>query len=279
MYTIFYDESGQLESGFFYQLTIPFILDDARQEQKLRGRIVKVAAGDYPTCYMEVLYDATPVRRCALNAKHILKYSRSNYSADLFAWGAAEQFVCDSFGLVVAIVPEFARALKASPFRGYETVPLPIRVNQTSAPDPELYVLVSKGADCVRPRGVRIPTPNCCPFCRKTEVVCKQCLHVNHHCLTCKRRLLTLESERARKPAPFLIEDPPERGGIIDGKLWDGSDFIDGADQGVITGRVLDWLLARGATSFIATDWRVDVSQMKPDMRRKLDEVRSKRCA
>ncbi len=67
-----------------------------------------------------------------------------------------------------------------------------------------------------------------------------------------------------------LIQTPVEecRPKIVDGHLWDGSDFFQCGwawqGQPFVTRRVVDWFLSHHVTPIVAEPVLVDVSQMTP---------------
>lgn len=271
--TIFYDESGDLRDGYFYCLEIPFSTSDVRSRGNSHPRFVYMCRdSDYPDCYSDVLFDSEIAERCLRDKSHIVKKNRINYRADIFGGSPTEVFVSDSHHQTIVMMREFGDRINATELSGKKVLPLTVRENQANAKEPNLCRLELLGSDCIRPQVVRVPEPNVCPYCRKSSVICPQCLDVNYECPGCSRELFSLPCEK--RNTPFLMEGLPAKGRIIDGKRWDGSDFIMSAIEAVVTGRTISWLIHQHATSFTASALRVDVTGMSAEMLEKLDAVK-----
>lgn len=283
-----YDTSGKLVSGVFFEVRIPCSFDfdpggRLDSEKEWAGcRISLPRCADVSSAvYGEGLYDMEWEHGCPLDKSHETGMKISNRRIDLFGGPTVCDFVGDSFGALVIVPREFFLRLTHAGFIGVSGSPLPIDTNQGAILDgeqrvaPDLFVLDFLGAECLRPWVVTVPDPNKCPSCGWGPVVCPGCRDVAYECQKCKKQIVVPRAgSRARSDPRFLAEGYPDEGLILEGRGWDGSDFIRGHDQGFVSKRVVDWIFDEKAGPFIAKPCRVDVSGMSADELAALDRVK-----
>ena len=77
----------------------------------------------------------------------------------------------------------------------------------------------------------------------------------------------------------FLVTPRSDEGLIIDGKNWDGNDFVrlGSANEMLVTRRVVDWLLSTKSVPFIADPCRLDITGMADSQLHQLQDMQSER--
>lgn len=261
-----YDTAGKLVSGLFFKFEVMFVSADGYllpekwpQNPAIRYLPPSPRAGS--SVYAEGLFDLKYEYTCRADPNHETGYSKSNYKADLLGGSSLFDFVPDSFCGMVIITRGFWRRLSQSGLRGARAERLRIAVNQSELKNPDLVRLRFTGSECLRPCTIVPPAPNACPFCGWGPVVCPVCRDVTHQCIRCQQQIVVPEDDLAGpQDKRYGIERVPDKGLVLDGSRWDGSDFICGPDQGFVTRRVVDWLLREKAGPFEATPCRIDVS-------------------
>ena len=144
-------------------------------------------------------------------------------------------------------------------------------------PDGDYRVLNFSGLDCERPFKV-IDKPNECPFCGLHQpLVCQHCYSLATVCRLCDKPWFTTPGLHKGKSDKRLIIQPPASRGrrIINGKNWDGNDFVFGTvtsgGANFVTKRAVHWFKKRRIGPFIATPARFDVDGLT---RKQLDLVK-----
>jgi hypothetical protein len=276
---ITYPYSGNLKTNVFFQLEIPLccVDMDLRIGERRSPSVTRPLSHGEDYVYAEVLYDLHDIHGCTDEPTHVTGWDLDNHRADLLGGAKVSPFVSDTVALTIVVRREFRDELNRTPFIGFATAPLPISENQSRLVDPDLYVLSPRGRKCVRPLAVSVPEPNVCPFCGWGPIVCAACREVQWNCPKCTHDLVVLEEKHEGSgDKRFTTVGIPREGWIVDGIQWDGSDFVAGLNQSLITGRVLDWLVAVGAVPFMAFPCFVDVSGCDAVQLKRLAEARSK---
>jgi hypothetical protein len=181
---------------------------------------------------------------------HVTQITYAADEVDLFGGTRIGSFLPD-VNDQICVSDDFKQRLAASNLTGMDFVPLKIKVNQASDIDPVLFTLVPQGQNCRRPlkcRGVA----NACPFCGLEPLICPNCGYEEVKCTRCGQitRILSSlhkgEGDRRLRMAPV-----PKDGYVLDGRRWDGSDFVN-CGFIFITKRALDSLLSVHAAPFVA---------------------------
>lgn len=262
------DTSGRLLTGVFFQVDIPtnleFVLEFSSPGEKERWIVSPShCTPSGSDIYAEGLADQDYQHKCPLHKSHVTGILSSSHRVDLFGGKVVCEFVGDSFGGIVIVRRDFCDRLMHTGFIGLSGKPLPVSCNQCANPSPDLFRLEFLGADCVRPDEITIPDPNVCPFCGWGPVVCPACREVFYSCGRCKEKIIIPEMEwQGPGDKRFVTEPTPEEGWVLAGRLWDGSDFLRGLSQGIVSKRVVDWIVREKAGPFIAQPCRIDIAGM-----------------
>jgi hypothetical protein len=265
-----YDTKGKLVPGVLYQFVVPLDFDIELPElanppkNAFRPLVGRGPSSFWSGLYAELLYDVAWERNCPADATHVTGHSTCNVRADLWGGPVVCDLVPDFYHQGVIVTGRFWKRLQASGLTGIRALPLPIAVNQSTVKSPDLLVLEFTGRPCCRAPIVVVPEQNSCPFCRWAPVVCPGCLDFSYTCHNCGSNIVILPEERqGDNDLRFVAEPVPDEGLIIEGRLWDGSDFVAGHDQGFVSRRAVDWLMQEGAAPFAAKPCRVDVPETR----------------
>lgn len=109
-----------------------------------------------------------------------------------------------------------------------------------------------------------------CPFCGDSPIFCPECRKFRNPCAKCKKKTgIVAGHEDGPDDRRLKIEPAPGALRIINGQLWDGSDFN---QSGMITKRALDFLLSIHAAPFWYRPALVDVTGVSDE---KLKQIRA----
>lgn len=101
---------------------------------------------------------------------------------------------------------------------------------------------------------------------------------MKYHCPNCKESIVVHTSEhRGSEDKRFVTVGFPPDGWVIKAHRWDGSDFMRGVDQGIVTGRFVDFALSHDAIPFVAVPCLANISQCDEEQLTQLESAR--RCA
>lgn len=290
-----YDESGSLLDGVFFELVIPLDLPDLPVEyvpdEQPPGTVVSCRGPEDPAktfAYGTVHFDHRPTFGCQIGAGHetcsetLLSCPlgscgrREGHWMELFGGPDVSKFVCDLSGLTVVVNAEFRDEILRSTCTGFSMAALPVPEGFNQSPiTPELFFFDYLGTRCFRQPRVAAPTPNECPFCGWGPIVCPACQHLEWECPRCKNRLIVPETDHeGPDDRRFTVPGRPERGRIVEGDRWDGSDAFAGVNQGFVTGRFVELALSCGAKPFVAIPCLVDVSRCDSEQVAKVEAAR-----
>jgi hypothetical protein len=258
----YYDRSGELLKGYFFQLEIPFDTDLwLRMDSDSKQWIVsdQTTTVDSLQAWAEVCLHAEERRDCPLDASHVTRYEGHSVSwTDLHGGDHLADFVRDSIGTSIVATEAFSRRLLDSGLQGLALTGLPIRFSQASLPEtPRLCRLDFKGHDCVRPMFLRLPEPNECPRCHWGPVICPACSDTTYVCPQCGLELIGWTNKPHERP--FTAEIINDTDFIIEAHEWDGSDFF---AERYITRRALQYLVSVHATPFVAKPCWANVERL-----------------
>ena len=258
----YYDHSGELLKGYFFQLEIPF---DTNLWLRTNSDSKQWIVSDSPTtaygglAWAEVCVHAEGRHNCLLDASHVTRYEGRSVSwADLHGGDRLADFVRDSIGESIVATEAFSRRLLDCGLRGLVATDLPIRFSQSRLSEiPRLCWLDFRGHDCVRPMRVRLPEPNECPRCHWGPVICPACNDTTYVCPRCELELIGWTS--ALHDRPFTAEIINDTDFIIEAHEWDGSDFF---AERYITRKALQYLMSVRAAPFVAKPCWANVERL-----------------
>jgi len=253
---IIFDESGELRNGIVYQFGIQF--DD------------QVSGRDDTW----VISHLTPSRdeqyRAGVEDKETWLWI--DEGGDLAGGARLSDFIANPLERVICPA-SFLRRLHATPFRGYSATPYVYSENQSSHPHPELFSVWFLGINCRRVRRI-VNAPNACPQCGHEPLICAERGLEPYACPECAFVFSVAESQHLGEGDLRLkARGTPPPSMILEGRRWDGSDFIAAGGWNFITKRVLDWLLAIHAAPFYVRPARICVDGMTDEQLRQLDEA------
>lgn len=138
----------------------------------------------------------------------------------------------------------------------------------------ELKVVQFKGGQCER-HITLIGAPNACPFCGKTPLICPTCGSIFSPCKKCESECIVSRAKHKGPDDRRLVIAPYEEipRDIMEGRKWDGADFIRKVGLNVISRRVLHLLQRLHAFPYYAFPMKMDVRGMSPEQLRWLREA------
>jgi hypothetical protein len=281
MNTLSCDLSGELISGVFFELRVPFfsIGDDLKTpEEKSPNVIASNSPEGEKYVWAEVMSDRKPIYNCPKDQTHETGEIDTNYRADLYGGRLVSDFVYDHNynGARPIVSGAFAERLRTSGLSGFESTPVPINVNQSDAANVDLRRLAWGGdTKITRSRKISMQDGNICPFCGWGPIVCDGCGNTAYYCRKCKERVIVLQNEhrgaddphwRLDNPPPT---DPPLEGPILEGKRWNGRDYCDG----YVTGRAVRWFQSVHAHPFLCVPCTVNVAGLDGAQRKQMQQA------
>lgn len=187
----------------------------------------------------------------------------------------------------LGVTRDLCDRMLAAGFTGFVPHRLRVKVNQSRLADPPAFVwldLVSQW--CMRKMSVYPPPGNACQFCGWTPVVCPGCGHLERICGGCGEKIVAQDinprGEVHQGPGDrrfVAMYKSPKTPFIVNAAEWDGSDFMPAyyGPVAIVTGRVVDFLFAENAAPFVAKPVWVDVRGASPEIRDRLESVRTLR--
>ena len=104
-----------------------------------------------------------------------------------------------------------------------------------------------------RLKRIRPKSANKCYLCGYYPLCCPECGYCTRECPGCEGDVFaTAEEHNGVKDPRIKIQPGTLRQTIVELSEWDGSDFVGASSFGVVTKRVVDFLLAYGAEPFVA---------------------------
>jgi hypothetical protein len=274
---LFYDETGDFVTDLFYELDVVNDVEFAALGVPGSAKWIKSGVGPeiyVPFVYLGPEYDIS--HKCKLNPRHETEREIISCSCEIFGKDTLTDFVpIVGLGLIVIARDTFAKRLLDKKFCGLMSRNIEITENQSAIIDPKLVWLQSSRCDLFRRQAKpRLDGPNVCPFCDWGPVVCPECGDISYDCERCKERILVPEKQhQGAGDKRWIIKSRSAPESILEGKHWNGNDFIMSRGWHYISKRVVDWLLRVHAAPFIAKPARVDVTGMSPEQRAKLDAI------
>jgi hypothetical protein len=285
------NRTGKLLSGYFYRMDFT---DDAEmfysREAPLRGAIV---AERSPTDlelgtkspetygYLAVTFNVFPEAcpsRCPSDPGHVSEYRfpRQQVVKPTHLTGTAIGPLVPGGSWCIASA-EVAARIERADLEGVEGVPVGIELTHGEANPLGLRLIQPLGKDCERPLMIE-GGENVCPFCAKGRPICLDCGHTDSNCSHCgEMQWRTFDSKPSRPgDDKRLIMSPwsERRQAVLDGSLWDGSDFLNAHIESFATRRFVDFLLSIHAAPFIAEPAWVWVDKMTKGQLARLEQAK-----
>lgn len=273
------DRSGTLKDGYFYELDVLLHDDllDIHQSKtpeqdlvSLRPPIDRKTSKIDGECYLDATVIETggvdKVFDCIFDKTHVTANHWKNPSVQLSGGPRYSDLIYGDLDAnrTLFVTEKFAKALQATPFRGYHLVKIKNAYFADMCGTPlkkktiPLYELQFRGKVCHRSFTVQ-GAPNACPHCGRTPLICPGCGQYQLNCPQCGQVAWIAAHNHKGQADKRLIPAGWDQWlpMIIDVNRWDGSDFIfQSLDLGimtnVVTKRVVDWLLSIGAAPFVA---------------------------
>jgi hypothetical protein len=154
----------------------------------------------------------------------------------------------------VVISRRLADALKTSGLKGFGLGTTEI-INPPKGAPKDLAVLQFRGRFCQRQR-VIVGAPNACPLCGYKPLVCPDCGEYPSLCPKCDGITDVLPKEHQGPNDRRFLRGRESVARVLDGRLWDGSDFIYGR---FISRRALNFLQSIKATRYAAIPVELDL--------------------
>ena len=196
--------------------------------------------------------------------------------ADLLSFDRTATFVCDLIGLTLCVTDAFRKLIAERRMPGLTDLEsLPVKVNQTTFDDAAVFRIVPPRTNCCCRETTKTPSsPNACFKCGWSPVICSECGYDTWTCPTCDEELIVPVSESLGEDDRRLTAiGYPEKGWILEGERWDGSDYLAGPDLGFVSSRCIEWFFEVGAAPFVGRPCRVDISRTPSNVRERLKEL------
>lgn len=287
MFDVEFDESGRLVAGCFFWLELQdeeVVGCDVQKSggvqvcrRPINSDLLEKSGHEYVTA--RPCNEAVLEKACDRSALHITKTTWINpvveltggpeFSELLSAWDADH---------IVVVTDLVARHLRSRNYRKLDLQQCKIEGEVGSPRGEPIWVVNFLGDCCLRNRKLRPGIVNSCCFCGESPAFCDLCGFALMKCPKCighpvriPRQGVELGKGIIRVPA-YVDGDT-----IMEGHLWDGSDFISGgwrfSGRGIVTRRVIDGLASIHASPLIAVPVRIDVSRMSRSQFELLSEV------
>ncbi|MCA9206432.1 MAG: hypothetical protein KDA59_25440 [Planctomycetales bacterium] len=238
---------------------------------------------DLRVIYYDAQYDTS--RKCKRNPRHIWS-STPIVGADVGIEGEGAQWIAEAGWEEFVFRRELHDRLCDSGLTDTDMFRCRMVTSEGEAmpvgDGPEIYGLKFPGANLSR--SLKLVPPdwkNICLHCKKEPVICPECGYPQgQFCQACgelvSKGVDHGTSERREREAPELLwwETNPKAGQVLDGSLWDGSDFNSCKGISVVTRRVVDFLLQVHAMPFEARPLRVYVGSCTPEQRARLEAAK-----
>ena len=271
--------NGDLREGYFYQFDVP-CYETARCGPYARNSIwSQYPVSDDEYCEAYGLRPQCYFQECG-GYRHLTSWVWFRPQVELIAGNAQMGVIpLNNHNRGQLLTEEVAKRLRATQFRGWDLERATVVGEKRSPKGMELYMLNALGGNCIRPWSVH-GAPNACPFCGKTKLVCQECGQHNFLCDRCGNEMWVIREKHQGVCDKRLIRTPVDEclPNIVDGHLWDGSDFFQCSwswqGQPFVTRRVVDWFLSQHVAPMVAETVLVDVSQMTPEQRQVLEAAK-----
>lgn len=185
------------------------------------------------------------LKQCPTDKYHDTGYELTEIVIDLFGDkdDKLADFVPCAFYRIVSSA--FAERLKKSGLTGFTCRPIvKVGENQSQEKDPKLLLLDIGNSNCNLSQRFTIEGgPNRCPHCGNTTMVCPSCGFTNWPvCIRCEKWTIYKKDISISHPNGFQLVGFPPDTAIVEGKQWDGRDFIRTHGGDCVSKRAKDWL-------------------------------------
>ncbi len=205
---------------------------------------------------------------------HLKRPFVRSIEGDLFGGPEIADFVFDNSCGRLLVTLALAKRLRASKLKGYILNPFTILVNQSRVANVELFLFQAVGENCERPMKPR-DVPNQCPLCQRGPLVCGSCGYLWHSCPECEQQMyVTALGHGGSDDHRLIMDSLDDRGGILEGARWDGTDFIESHQATYFSKRAFDWLASLHVGPLIGVPARFCVDGMDDSQRAAYNKVR-----
>ncbi len=284
------NRTGKLLPGYFFRLEFS---DDAEridlQAAFRRGAIVAkrsptdldfTAKSPETGGYLTVEFDVFPqpcTSRCPSNSRHVTEHRFPPQSVvkPTHVSGTAIGPLVPGGWCVAS--PAVAAKVERADLVGIEGLPVWVERMSGNVEPRGLRLLQPLGKCCERPLVIE-GAENACPFCRKGRPICPDCGKTEIGCSHCgETQWLPFDDKRSQTGDDkrlVMSRWSERRQGVLDGSLWDGSDFLNAHIEFFATRRFVDFLLSIHAAPFIAEPAWVWVDKMTKEQLARLEEAK-----
>jgi hypothetical protein len=213
---------------------------------------------------------------CPADPTHLRSPLLSEVGGDLYGGHVFTEFVWDvTYGRLL-VGPDFVVKIGKTRLRKPAFIPYKVAVNQCDVKEPKLSLLQSSGINCARPRLVRAPNGNSCPFCKKHPVICDVCGWEYDPCLSCGKEISTASILHEGKDDPRLIRERMDPSGcVLEGRTWDGSDLVNSHYSTYMSKRMFDWCVSIHAGPLKARPARFCTDGMSDKQKAWMEEAKN----
>ncbi|NOX53928.1 MAG: hypothetical protein GXP27_05710 [Planctomycetes bacterium] len=269
------DESGSIRNDVFFVLRSWVDTDEQFANPDLKHNWLVSSLPNYPG-WVEIVHEERKVVRKCHKCGVTLQRRLVSLECDLYHDLTYDSFVpVRPLPTTFLVVGRFARKLRKSGLRGFRLVRARIVTssdgNAYRRRDIELYALDFLGKRKLRPWRFTPGVKNVCPFCGHGPLQCPECGCLSTPCRECGREATVGAQDHGGSGDRRLRVAPlPESGPILEGKDWDGSDFV---YHSIITKRARDWLLSVHAAPIAIGPARVCIDGMSDEQLQWLEEA------
>ncbi|MEX0715648.1 MAG: hypothetical protein WD066_03640 [Planctomycetaceae bacterium] len=281
---IVHDESGTLEYGIFYEFGVQFDDFEIEGDRDITWAVSSRPQPNFETIFLngEVFHIGTVAEgylhefECPRSKSHETAtfVNRKNTLMDLGGGAVVSEFIPSCSDLCV-VSESFAIRSRATRLTGMDFFPMVINVNQSATEEtgaPNLLGLEFAGRVWLRPY-ILVDKPNACPFCGDGPIICDNCWHVDDRCDACGERTVVGPTGNVASGS-LVMQLQPDEGYILQGKSWDGRDFVQARGHKFVTARALHWLCVAHARPFWARPARVWTDGMTDEQYRWMERAR-----
>lgn len=293
---------GECVKGYFYYFTTKVSDEDHARQEEL-GTIIREGedACHVPLYSTVSRFKENRLHECPVHPSHISGRELADEEIVVsvqpmcrrgFEDQFKEAFIQDD--QLCLVTPWFAEELKKSGLNGAKIVsvrdenrvdgPIPEELRkqegieemwkflQQQSP-PAALAVYFEGRDCTYSRVVP-ESANRCIYCGFAPIYCYECGTRYDVCPDCGKLMLVLEEDYTPGDRRILLESTITSPWAVDPALWDGSDFVGGGLDGIITHRALQFLIEKNAWPFCATPIRAYIEHLSNEERERLELAR-----
>jgi hypothetical protein len=277
MAKIVLDRRGDVRKGVYYTLHVPS--DDGTDSQKREDDWIVVprtptddvlrARGEVPWMYLEGSGgEELETRDCPADPSHVTRRICRTFAAKAFGGMRVSSLLPQDHEDYFSLSPELWQRIRKLNLRGADVHPLNlIDGNQKKIDGFGALQFVGRAKRRL-PRFVDVE--DACPFCGKGKIFCESCRNFYPHCRHCNKLMWIIDHKHG---GPDDKRIPYERGHVIDGQTWDGSDLVKISGINFASKRFIDWLLRVHAAPFYARPAWLYLDGMNDEQKKWFDEL------